>query len=88
MTEQEYKDGYFNSHTVEVTIDGAEERVSIIYLSELKRKLGNRMVVSKAATDAAAQYIAEVKGREREREKVAKAAQANANAVAGKSVKK
>lgn len=86
MTEKESKDGYFKAHTVEVTLDGVKQRVAVIYLKQLQKKLGKRLEVSTKEEAAAASYIKDVKARDAETEKVRKAAIANASKVGGKAI--
>ena len=66
--------GYNAAHTVEVKIDGKEDRVAILYLDNLKKSLGKRFSISKEEAAKAADYIKENDKREAEIKKVEAAA--------------
>lgn len=81
MTEKDYKEGYHNRHTVKVGIDGVEHPVAILYLAELKKKLGKRITVAKDQESKASKYLAEEKKAKEEAKKLEEAYKKKANTV-------
>lgn len=88
MKREDLEGSFHKRHTVEVKIDGNEQRVSILYLEALKGKFGKRLEISKKEDERAKAYIADDAKVKAEQEKVMKAIQANAAKARAKKADK
>lgn len=70
MTKKEKEVGYFKAHTTEVEINGIKHRVATLYLDNLKKSLGKKVIISKDEQSAADKYLKDIEERSKESAKV------------------